>query len=160
MALWTRREFATLDQAMDYLNGALFGNVNLASVGANVDGLTFIINDGVGDRTTTFNPPKGVNWTLAEIVAKINATAILGDVASAVTKTSRAGGPPIQYLRIYGDPDHTVRGNGTANAALGFDSPVTPANDTVQAKIIDTAVAYFASENRDPNRRWTVVHYS
>jgi len=160
MALWTRREFATLDQAMDYLNGALLGNVNLHSIGADVDGLTLIIHDGTANRTTTFNPPKSRNWTVDEIVTHINATAVLGDVASAVVKTSRAGGPPIRYLRIFGDPDHTVRGDGTANAVLGFAGPATPANDTVQVKIVDTTVAYFKGTGLDPNRRWTVVHYS
>jgi hypothetical protein len=159
MALWTHKRFATLEQALDYLNGAMIGTVNL-NAGALVDGLTFIIHDGIADRTTTFAPAKSRAWTIQEIVAQINATPTLGDVASAVIKTPRAGAGPVQYLRIFGDPNHTIRGNGTANTVLGFDAPATPANDTVQVKILDTAVAYFRQINRDPNRQWEVIHYS
>ena len=159
MANWTKKEFSTLEQAIDYLNGAMIGTVNLHTNGADVDNKTFIIHDGTGDRTTTFTPIKSRNWALNEIVAHINATALLDDVASAVIKTARAGGATIRYLRIFGDPAHTIRGNGTANAELGFVEGATPGDDTVQVIIPNTSVAYFRSDDRDPNRRWTVVHY-
>lgn len=159
MALWTRKQFATLEQALEYLNGALIGTVNLHTNGADVDGKTFIVNDGTADRTVTFSPAKSRNWTLDEIVAQINAHANLSN-AHAVIRTSRSGGLIDRRLAIFNDPAYKIRGNGTANSVLGFPSPATPANDSTQVIIANTDVEVFRSISRDPNQQWVVVHYT
>jgi hypothetical protein len=160
MANWSKREFATLDAALEYLNGVMIGTVNLHSAGADVDGKTFIVHDGTTNRTVNFTAAKGRNWTLDEIIAKINATSGLTGVAYGAMKTPRAGAAFDRRLAIYGDPAHTIRGNGTANAELGFVEGATPANDTVQVIIPNTEVEVFRSTSRDPNQQWVVIHYS
>ncbi len=165
MASWTRRQFPTLDDALDYLNGVIVGAVNLHNDGADVDGLTLVIHDGTANRTVTFAPAKGVNWTLDEIVAQIEATNanLVGGAIPKARVAHRAGvrGLPDRRLSIDGNKSvagaaFTVRASGTANARLGFPT----GGDTAQVVVPDTQVKVFESSSRDPNTRWTVVLYA
>ena len=159
MAHWTKKQFPSLERALEYLNGVMIGTVDLNPNGADVDGKTFIVHDGTSDRTVTFTPAKSRNWTAVEIVDKINAHANLSGMYLAVREV-RVGAGAAQYLAIWGDPAHTIRGNGTANAELGFAEGVTPGDDTTQTIIPNTEVESFKAAARDPNQQWVVVHYS
>jgi len=137
----------------------MIGNVNLNTAGADVDGKTFIVHNGTGDKTTTFAPAKGRNWTLNEILDAINATIGLEGVATAkVFPSQGAGIVAKRKLRIMGDPFHTIRGNGTANAELGFTEGATPADDTIQTIFAMTTINIYALS--DPNTQWIVVRYA
>lgn len=162
MASWTHRKFATLEQALDYLNGVILGSLNLHANGADVDGKALIIHDGGANRTVAFAPPKGVNWTIDEIVVAINAghANLAGSATAQVRLAHRAGAQPDRRLQIAGTVDFTVRGDGTANAALGFAGPATPANDTIQSIIPNTEVVVFRNAARDPNQQWELVRYA
>lgn len=153
MAAWSRKTFASLRELVAYLNGALLGAVNLYPNGADLDGLTIIINDGVADRTVTFTA-KGSNWSAAEIVAQIAADPNLADDVATIktTMANYVGAVAEQYLQIVGDPAHIVRSTGTANTALGFSA----VSDTTQVITANTDVIEIAPVS-DPNGRWVVT---
>lgn len=165
MASWTSRQFPTLDAALNFLNGVIVGTVNLHNDGADVDGLTLVIHDGSADRTVTFAPAKGADWTLDEIISQINATHanLVGGALPTVRQHHRAGrqGLPDRRLSIDGTQSavatpFTIRAAGTANARLGFSS----VGDTTQAVTPDTQVKVLESLCGDPNTQWTVVLYA
>lgn len=155
MSSWNSRSFIGFEHVLDYLNGSVFGSANLAD-GADVDGLTLIINNGTSDVTVTFAPAKGRNWTAAEIADQINNTAGLAGVASIANKTRAMGQSLDLRLRIMGDPNHTVKSTGTANSVLGFSTT----SDTAQSIIPDSEVKYILDPTRSPNQKWIVVTYS
>lgn len=159
MALWRTTTFESIEAMIDYMNGALIGTVNLRD-GADVDGKTLIIDAGSGNVTCTFSPAKSRNWTLNEIVAKIEATAGLEGLAS--IKVLRVGHSLYEKdrrLLLVGDPAITIRGNGTANAELGYVEGATPADDTIQV-ITPQAAVERAYRNVDGQDTWTVLLYS
>lgn len=160
MALWRTATFESLEAMIDYMNGALVGSVNLDSVGADVDSKTLIIDPGAGNVICTFAPAKGRNWTLSEIVAKIEATVGLEDVAS--IRIRRIGQSLLakdRRLLLKGDPAIVIRGSGTANAELGYAEGATPADDTTQV-ITPQASVERAYRNVDGQDSWTVLFYS
>lgn len=160
MALWRTATFESLEAMIDYMNGALIGTVNLDPEGADVDGKTLIIDAGGGNVTCTFAPAKGTNWTLEEIVAKIEATVGLEGLASIkILKVGHSAFPKDRRLLLEGDPAIIVRGNGTANAELGYAEGATPADDTTQV-ITPQAAVERAYRNEDGQDTWTVLLYS
>jgi len=158
--MWSSRRFQTERELVDFLNGAVLGTVNLHPSGANVDGLTLIVNAGGVDRTVTFAPALGRNWTADEILAQILATAGMAGVASLhVPERYDTSHPPgrgtkHRYLRLFSDPAIIVRNTGTGNAALGFN--VAPAADQTQALIALANVVRIESSH-DPTERWVVI---
>ncbi len=161
MASWTEKKFATVLQALGWLNGVMVGSLNLHANGADVDSKTFIVYDGTADRTVTFTPPKSRNWTLDEIIAKINAVAQLaGSVSAKASLANRAGAVPDRRVQIAGTVAFTIRGNGTANAELGFVEGASPATDVVQEIIPNTEIAVFVNVTNGPGQRWVLVRYA
>lgn len=159
MALWRTTTFESIEAMIDYMNGALIGTVNLKD-GADVDGKTLIIDPGTGNVTCTFNPPKSRNWTLDEIVAKIEATSGLEGLASIkVVNVGHNVYEKDRRLLLVGDPEITIRGNGTANAELGYPEGTTPGDDSVQVVTPQAAVER-AYRNVDGQDTWTVLLYS
>jgi len=143
----------------DWLNGSLIGTVDLAPTGADVDTKTLVIDDGGGDQTVTFAPALGRNWTVDEIAAAINAVPALAGVATVLIRRGLYAGAPVQkFLRIMGDPAHTIRADGTANSDLGYVAGVSPADDTVQV-IINITECHF-QDWLQPNEQWTVLRYA
>ena len=133
---------------IEALNGAQVGTVNLTS-GADVDGLTFIVDTTGTPRTVTFTPAKSRPWTAAEIVAAINAAhADLADVAH--VKVASPGSLRHQWLSIWKDGGATVKSTGTANALLGFSS----AADQVQTVVVNTVIQKI---DRDTSNQGTWV---
>ncbi len=135
MAMWNAKMFRSKIDLMNHLNGVLVGSNNLFS-GALVDGLTFIVDIGGGDVVTTFAPAKNRPWTLAEIVAAIDAGISGVPYAWNNDIGPVSGTPPDRRLALTRDGAITVKSTGTANALLGFS---TTAN-TVSAPIPDTSV--------------------
>lgn len=134
MAYWKIITFAKIPDLVDYLNGALVGTVNLDE-GADVDGLTIIIDVGAGNKTCTFAPAKGRDWTLQEIVDKINGTAgLVGTASISVLNVGHTSHTKDRRLQIDFEPAATISSTGTANGALGYsavaDTPqlVTPSS--------------------------------
>lgn len=159
MALWRTATFESLEAMIDYMNGALVGTVNL-DAGADVDLKTLIIDAGAGNKTCTFSAAKGRNWTLDEIVAKIEATSGLEGIASIkVLNVGHTSHTRDRRLLLAGDPAITIRGNGTANAELGYAEGATPTNDTIQV-ITPQAAVERAYRNEDGQDTWTVILYS
>lgn len=162
MAQWNALVFSSRRELDDYLNGALIGNVDLFD-GADVDGKTFIIDVGGGNLTTTFTPTKSMNWTYKEIIAQIEATdaSLVGVVTALLVGGDRptvVGGRSRILLRLI-DDTLTVRGNGTANAELGFTEGATPGDDTVLAQVAtaDVHSIHFHVAEQDT---WTVLTYA
>jgi len=159
MAIWRTATFESMEAMIDHMNGALIGSVNLDE-GADVDLLTLIIDPGTGNKTCTFSAAKGRDWTLDEIVAKIEATSGLEGIASIkIRKVGHTSHPRDRRLLLIGDPAIKIIGNGTANAVLGYDGPATPANDTDQI-ITPQAAVERAYRNVDGQDTWTVLLYS
>lgn len=159
MALWRTATFESMEAMIDYMNGALVGTVNLRD-GADVDLKTLIIDPGTGNKTCTFSPAKSRNWTLEEIVAKIEATSGLEGIASVRILSVGHNVTVIdRRLLLVGDPGITIRGNGTANAELGYVEGSTPADDTTQV-ITPQAAVERAYRNVDGQDTWTVLLYS
>lgn len=153
MAIWSYKKLANAKDAVDFLNGAIVGKVNLFN-GADVDGLTIVVDIGGGDVTTTFAPAKSRNWTIAEIISQIN-TAV-GSICvsqrmySAVETCTVASDKRLSFMI---DGGMTVKGTGTGNAVLGF-----PAVDVVQAVISDTEVIHIAQST--DHSSWSVFIYN
>lgn len=159
MAIWRTVTFESLEAMIDYMNGAIVGTVNLND-GADVDSKTLKIDPGTGTVTCTFNPPKSRDWTLGEIVAKVEATSGLEGIASVkVVKVGHSAFTKDRRLLLVGDPAIKIIGDGSANDELGFDGPATPANDTDQV-ITPQAAVERAYRNEDGQDTWTVLLYS
>lgn len=139
---WSVRNFPTQKEMLRYLNGDLEGSVNLHE-GALVDGLTFIVDIGAGDVTVTFGPAKSRAWTLAEIVAKINAAATLTGVASISVKgVGQYAETTDRRLNLQHGTSLVVKSTGTGNAALGFSG----AADTTAVILASTDVKFIDHE--------------
>lgn len=152
MALWNRHTFGSEEQMVHFLNGALAGIENLVQ-GAAVDGLTFIVDVGAGDVTTTFNPAKSRPWTAAEIVAAINTTTSgLARVYSDNSPAHQMHGVDQRVLLVR-DGSLTVKSTGTANALLGFSTTANTVSDPVTTSELNTI-----SHNGITNA-WSVVVY-
>jgi len=120
MAYWKIFTFNRIPDLVDYLNGVLVGTVNLDE-GATVDGLTIIIDIGSGPVTCTFSPAKSRDWTLQEIVDKINGTAGLAGTASiSIKNVGHTSHTKDRRLQIDYEPAATISSSGTANTVLGF----------------------------------------
>jgi hypothetical protein len=152
VALWERHIFTNEQELTNFLNGALIGIENLAQ-GAEVDGLTFIVDVGSGEKTTTFTPAKSRPWTAAEIVAKINAT--VSGLAQAYSRNypNHQMRGVDQRILLVNDGSLTVKSTGTANALLGFSTT----GNTVQVPVA-TAEVPNISHNGITNT-WTAIVY-
>jgi len=155
MAGWDIRPFDSLNRVRDYLNGVIIGTVDLSD-GANVDTKTLVIDvDGGGNRTVTFAPAKSRDWTLAEIVAQIEAAhADLVGVPVVYIDAAPGGAVGPKFLVLVKDGSViTIQNTGTANTVLGFPAPQT-IGDPV-------AIAELHSLVRDPDNmgRWVTAVY-
>lgn len=156
MALWDIQLFGTKKEAVDYVDDALFGTVNLHG-GAAVDGLTVIIDAGSGPQTVTFAPAKNRAWTLTEITTFINAAhASLADISRIDILQSYQSSvyTPHRRLKILKDSAITVDKDGTANALLGLPTVA----DWVRDQILDTEVFQFEF-NHDEKDTWAVITF-
>lgn len=160
MALWRTATFESMEAMIDYMNGALIGSVNLDLNGADVDNKTLKIDPGSGTVTVTFSPVKSRNWTLNEIVAKIESTSGLEGIASIkVLSVGHTSHPKDRRLLLVGDPAIKIIADGTANAELGYVEGTSPADDTDQV-ITPQAAIERAYRNVDGQDTWTVILYS
>jgi hypothetical protein len=128
------------------LNGAIVGVKNLVK-GAEVDSLTFVFNKGASDVTINFTTAKNRAWTLAEIVAKINATESGLAQIKNVTSTDR---------RIKIEKDLAVlivKKTGTANSLLGLST----AADVTADPIALSEISYAGPEPGEQS--WVVTRY-
>lgn len=155
MADWTYIGFPSVEAFVDYMNGSLIGTVNITG-GADLDGLVFIVDGGSGNQTVTFSPAKNRNWTLGEIIDKINSThASLAGTAT-VVRVNPPGTPPDMRLRMHKDGTMIVRfSGGTANATLGYSTTA----DQTQTIIADTDL-YRVYVDPDGQNRVVAVFYA
>lgn len=152
MALWERHVFGDQEQMVNFLNGALIGSKNLAQ-GAEVDGLTFIVDIGGGDVTTTFSPAKNRAWTIEEIVAAINASvAGLANLYSANNPGHQMHGVDRRILLVR-DGALTVKSTGTANTLLGYST----AGDTVAVPVASAELQ--SIDHNGITNAWSTVLY-
>jgi hypothetical protein len=153
MAFWTRIIVPNLEDLLDELNNVLIGTANISG-GADVDGLTFIVDPGT-PRTATFTPAKNRLWTPEEVVDHINAAH--GDLAgSASAKVMKTGGVAVgdRRLVMWLEGGLTVDKDGTANSVLGFSTTA----DQVQAvPRANTIVQYL--DRDESNQNWVAVIY-
>ena len=154
MATWQRANFASIEQMINFLNGALIGTENLAD-GAEVDGLDFIYDIGAGGVTVDFTPAKNRAWTAAEIAAQINAS-----LAGSTRVYSHNS--PFQQLRgvdqrilMERDGALTIKKTGSANTLLGFST----ADDSVADPIATTEVESIQYKHMGATNMWVVVLY-
>lgn len=159
MARWYRYIFPTWPKMEQFLNGAIRGSVDISD-GADVDTLTLIIEVHGVDRTVTFAPAKGRDWTWQEILAQIEAAhSDLVGVPTIYQNEELPGygqGVPIdRRLQLYDSPSVTVRSTGTANAVLGFSA----VSDTAQEIIPDSVVQHF-ERIEDSKDSWMVIIYA
>jgi hypothetical protein len=119
MAIWEQYRFTDAEQMINFLNGALIGSQNIGA-GADVDGLTLIIDIGGGDVTVTFAPAKNRLWTAAEVVAQINAS--FAGLARVYSHNRPNQQPPMIDRRVLLERVGalTVKSTGTSNGVLGF----------------------------------------
>jgi hypothetical protein len=153
MATWERFAFGSVEQLVNFLNGALIGDQNLAA-GAAVDGLTFIVDVGAGEVTISFTTAKGRPWTVQEIVDKINAS-----VAGLARVYSRNNANPYtagtdQRVLLERDGTLVVKATGTANALLGF-----PAAITTAAPVVNTDVYTIEYQHSGATDLWVALLY-
>lgn len=159
MAAWQHMTFASQAEMLDTLNGAIISPYSMGD-GLPVDGLNLIINvGGAGDRTVTFAPAKGRDWTADEIVAQI--VAAHGDLAGVPHVLLRGGTPGVAWVKFLRLVKHagaviTVKNSGTANALFGF--PVAPTPDLVGV-VYATADVVNIFPPTDTARGWTVIAY-
>jgi hypothetical protein len=153
MALWERHIFS-IDQLqmINFLNGALIGTTNLAE-GAEVDGLTFIVDIGGGDVVTTFTPAKSRAWTVDEIVAKINASVAGVAQPYSLNLSDHQGRGVDRRFLLVRDGAFTVKSTGTANALLGFSTTA----HTVQVPVASSEVQ--SIDHNGITNAWHVTLY-
>lgn len=154
MATWERFAFGSVEQLVNFLNGALIGDQNLAA-GAAVDGLSFIVDIGAGDVTINFTAAKGRPWTAQEIVDKINAS-----VAGLARVYSRNSANPYtagadQRVLLERDGTLVVKATGTANALLGFSTTAI----TTAAPVVDTEVYTIEYQHSGATDLWVALLY-
>ena len=153
MAMWERHAFGNVEQAVNFLNGVLIGDANLAA-GAEVDGLTFIADIGAGEVIVTFTA-KGRAWTPQEIVDKINAS--LTGVARVYSRNSPNPytAQVDQRVLIERDGAITVKSTGTANALLGFSTT----SHTTNAPVANTEVEAIEFQHSGATDLWVILLY-
>lgn len=119
MAFVTRL-FDCMEELADYLNGLVSGK-HLPKLTYGLNGLTLIINDGVGDRTVTFVDADNVGLSAKQILDQIRATH--GSLVTVALRNYGHQSPPQHKLMVV-TAGHTVDKDGTANALLGFSTTV------------------------------------
>jgi hypothetical protein len=151
--MWVQRRFAQHQDLLSFLNGDLFGSTDITD-GVAVDGLTFIIDVGAGNVTTTFAPALGRPWTPEEVLTAINAA--MGDTVATlwVGKPDPVARTTPRRLRVSYSPSAIVRLAGTANALLGFSA----AADTVQTPVDPATVLSVDFEIETPGHTWVVTY--
>jgi len=136
------RQFDSLQELLDYLNGVVLGRE--LSPTLDLDGLTFIVNDGT-DKTVTF---VGNGLTPNVVIAQINAVK-----AGAVTLRNYGQTAPPQSRLAFILAALKIKSTGTANALLGM--PTSGGDVTIGAGAIALADIVAIDEWTG---RYTVVH--
>jgi len=113
---YVARLFDCMEELADYLNGLVSGK-HLPKLTYGLNGLTLIINDGVGDRTVTFVDATNAGLSAKQILDQVRATH--ANLATVALRNYGHQSPPQSKLTVV-TVGHTVKGTGTANALLGF----------------------------------------
>lgn len=137
------KTFGHFNELVDYMNGVVFGKKLDARV-YGLHGLTLIVNDGAL-KTVTFADATLAGLTPKQILAQIQAVQ-----AGLVVFRDYGDSTPAKPNLAVVTPTFIVKGNGTANAILGFravDVTVTP---LAQANIV--------SVMRNEGNRFHLIH--
>lgn len=150
---FVQRQFDTVKEIEDYLNDIALGSP-IESIIRGLHNLTFIIDDGVADRTVTFADASGVGLSLGAIVAQI-AAAHANLVGASEVRNYRATTPQRYQLAVVTDT-YIIKDTGTANALLGY--PVNPAGDVTVGAGAVVGSDIVTVKPDEAGNKFTVVH--
>lgn len=129
--MYVYKTFNNPDEMVDFLNGAIVSSP-LAARTYGLHGLTLIINNGVGDKTTTFADASGAGLTPTEILAQIRAV----DATMAAVMLRMYGHMPQKPVLVINSDGYVLKSGGTANAVLGLPEAETTVTPTDSTKIV------------------------
>lgn len=154
MASWRIWRFRTDRDLYDTLNGAICGPKDIQG-GVALDGLTLVIDAGAGDKTVTFAPALGRNWTPEEIITQIEAAdASLVGAAKLNRSQGSVRGVNPTYLRLGKDDGTVVKVDATSTGADLFGWPAATDVTGVPYIFNDVKSIYM-----NDNKTWYAVTY-